>query len=301
MSLKHRKAGPAAQGKERQRACLIPRAMLQCRQRIKGNTGQPSRLTQGVRILIQIFISSCRSLLVYRSSSSSLPPPSYRRKRARLSVPSDSFNPSSRPGSVQESPDAKTTGSLSSRRSGKSTAETLRRATSSSAHAHVRNDLVIRPHSHIGSPSNTPYQYQIAVPSRPSLSQMSLPISALISPHAPSVTYSGKFHMHDPRKPAPIQSTPWSLSFPSRVESGQSRWEGTSWAERGGSPLCAWLFFIGFVIFPVWWVTWFIGVPQTRRLVDDAAEMGISGREKAVVLDDPQLEYGKSICDSCRW
>ena len=107
--------------------------------------------------------------------------------------------------------------------------------------------------------------------------------------------------MHDPRKPAPIQSTPWSLSFPSRVESGQSRWEGTSWAERGGSPLCAWLFFIGFVIFPVWWVTWFIGVPQTRRLVDDAAEMGISGREKAVVLDDPQLEYGKSICDSCRW
>jgi len=57
------------------------------------------------------------------------------------------------------------------------------------------------------------------------------------------------------------------------------------------------LFFIGFVVFPVWWVTWFIGVPQTRRLVDDAAEMGIPGREKAVVLDDPQLEYGKSICD----
>lgn len=50
MSLKHRKAGPAAQGKERQRACLIPRAILQCRQRIKGNTGQPSRLTQGCTV-----------------------------------------------------------------------------------------------------------------------------------------------------------------------------------------------------------------------------------------------------------
>ncbi|KAL9711256.1 hypothetical protein Ac2012v2_005796 [Leucoagaricus gongylophorus] len=227
---------------------------------------------------------------MHRSSSS------YHRKRARLSVPSDSFNPSSRPpstnaslGLVRESSDVKTTGSWSSKRSGKSAAETLRRAASSSTHAHARNDLVARSHSHIGStpPSNTLYLQQTAVLSRPSLSQMSLPISALISPHAPSVTYSGKYHMRDPRKPAPIQSTPWSLSFPSRIENDQNRWERTSWAERGGSPLCAWLFFIGFLVFPVWWATWLVGVPQTRRLVDDI----VAEREKAVVLDDPQVEY----------
>lgn len=95
--------------------------------------------------------------------------------------------------------------------------------------------------------------------------------------------------MRDPRKPAPIQSTPWSLSFPSRIENDQNRWERTSWSERGGSPLCAWLFFTGFLVFPVWWATWLVGVPQTRRLVDGI----VAEREKAVVLDDPQVEYGE--------
>ncbi len=292
MSLRRRNPDQAAQGKERQRVCLIPRATTQHRSR---NTGQPSHLTLGVRLFpsrVVCHIGSPKSLPVHRSSSS------YHRKRARLSVPSDSFNPSSRPpsmnaslGLVRESSDVKTTGSWSSKRSGKSAAETLRRAASSSTHAHARNDLVARSHSHIGStpPSNTLYLQQTAVLSRPSLSQMSLPISALISPHAPSVTYSGKYHMRDPRKPAPIQSTPWSLSFPSRIENDQNRWERTSWSERGGSPLCAWLFFTGFLVFPVWWATWLVGVPQTRRLVDDI----VAEREKAVVLDDPQVEHGE--------
>lgn len=95
--------------------------------------------------------------------------------------------------------------------------------------------------------------------------------------------------MRDPRKPAPIQSTPWSLTLPSRVDRDESRWDFRGWVERGGSPLHAWLFFAGFVIFPVWWISSFVGVPQTRRLEG-------SGVEKGVVLDDPQVEH-----DSRSW
>ncbi|KAF5360457.1 hypothetical protein D9756_004950 [Leucocoprinus leucothites] len=248
----------------------------------------------------------------HRSSTASLPPSSYHRKRARLSLPSDGSNPPSRPSSrnatlssVQESPNAKTTGSWSSKKSGRgSITETFRRAASASTstHAHARNDSWSRSHSQTGHgstpPTNTLYQQQSAAPSRRSLSQASIPISALISPHAPSIAHSGKFHMRDPRRPAPVRSTPWSLSFPSRVESGESRWERGSWVERGGSPLCSWLFFIGFVIFPMWWATWFVGVPKTRRL-DDGGETG--GREKGVVLDDPQVEYdARSWRKRCR-
>lgn len=86
--------------------------------------------------------------------------------------------------------------------------------------------------------------------------------------------------MRDPRKPPPIQTTPWSLSLPS---SG-----GGSWLERGGSPLHAWLFFVGFLIFPIWWVAAFVGIPRTRRL-------GGNEIEKGVVLDDPQVEFGECL------
>lgn len=114
-----------------------------------------------------------------------------------------------------------------------------------------------------------------------------MPLSALVSPHAPSVGRSSTFHMRDPRKPAPIQSTEWTLSFPSEGETG-SRWGWDGWVERGGSPLHAWLFFIGFVLFPLWWAAaLFISIPKTRRL-------GGNEVEKGVVLDDPQLEHGWS-------
>jgi hypothetical protein len=120
--------------------------------------------------------------------------------------------------------------------------------------------------------------------SRRSLSQTSIPgsipMSALISPHAPSIQGSSIFHMRDPRRPPPIQTTTWSLSLPS---SGSG-----SWLERGGSPLHAWLFFIGFLIFPIWWVAVFVGIPRTRRL-------GGNEVEKGVVLDDPQVEFGECL------
>jgi hypothetical protein len=127
------------------------------------------------------------------------------------------------------------------------------------------------------------YQQAHRDPSRrsPSMASVpgSIPMSALISPHAPSIPGSSVFHMRDPRKPPPIQSTPWSLSLPSSGGGG-------SWLERGGSPLHAWLFFVGFVIFPIWWVAAFVGIPRTRRL-------GGNELEKGVVLDDPQLEFGE--------
>lgn len=124
-------------------------------------------------------------------------------------------------------------------------------------------------------------------PSRRSLSQASIPISALVSPHAPSVTHNGTFHMRDPRKPGPIQSTPWTLSFPDHWQADESRWALHGWVARGGSPLHAWLFFFGFVCFPLWWAAAFIPIPKTRRL-------GGMDAEKGVILDDPQVEQGSS-------
>ncbi|KAF9453167.1 hypothetical protein P691DRAFT_629213, partial [Macrolepiota fuliginosa MF-IS2] len=181
----------------------------------------------------------------HRASASSVAPSSYRRKRARLSLPSssDGSNPPSRtPSRNAMAP-------------------------------HTRNTSWSRSHS--TPPAHAVYQSSQPTRSRRSLSQASIPISALISPHAPSVSNSGKFHMRDPRKPAPVQSTPWSLALPSEVESGQ------------GSPLCAWFFFVGFVLFPLWWIASFVGVPKTRRLDDTSA----GGVEKGVILDDPQVEY----------
>jgi hypothetical protein len=184
-------------------------------------------------------------------SSSSRAPSSYHRKRARLST-----TPESRPGSRAsvDARNATNTGSLSSK--------------GSSLHMPQ-------------APRPLPAAYH-RDSSRRSLSQASvpgsIPMSALISPHAPSIPGSSVFHMRDPRKPPPIQPTPWSLSLPSGG--------GGSWLDRGGSPLHAWLFFVGFLIFPIWWVAAFVGIPRTRRL-------GGNELEKGVVLDDPQVEFGQ--------
>lgn len=290
-------------GRGRRRSFQIPKGVRRL-PRSRRSIGRHLHPNRGVSVPVRTSVKGCPDFcffeflfLAHRASASSHAPSSYHRKRARLSVPSDSSNPPSRPSSrnatmssVQESPNAKSTGSWSSRKSAKSIAETLRRAASASTTpTHARNDSMSRSHSHTGSPSpgNAIYQHGPS-PSRRSLSQASIPISALISPHAPSITHSGTFHMRDPRRPAPVQITSWTLSFPSRMEDGESRWERGSWVERGGSPLCAWFFFIGFVVFPLWWIASFTGVPRTRRLPGGEA----GGREKGVILDDPQVEYG---------
>ncbi|TFK70527.1 hypothetical protein BDN72DRAFT_896331 [Pluteus cervinus] len=200
-------------------------------------------------------------------SSSSHAPSSYYRKRAKLSTESQN-----RPGSSgrAESSTAANTGSWSSRGSNSNAFTNIVGSPSGSSNHH---------HSR---PSSTTPQQRPA--SRRSLSQLSLPISALVSPHAPSVSRSSTFHMRDPRKPAPIQSTPWSLSFP--VSDGEHRaLDFRGWVDRGGSPLHAWFFFVGFVVFPLWWVAAILRVRQTRTIGGGEAEKG------AVVLDDPQLEH----------
>ena len=216
------------------------------------------------------------------SGSSAHAPSSFNRsKRVRLSEASEgrsSSRSASHVGSLptpnDSPPTAKTTGSWSSKGS--------------------HGPLSTSSHNYGYGPPSAPSASQAShynvqqqlPPSRRSLSQASIPISALISPHAPSIGRSGTFHMRDPRKPSPIQSTPWSLAFPSQVQTGEARWGWRGWVERGGSPLHSWLFFIGFILFPLWWIAAFLPIPRTRRL-------GGTDAEKGVTLDDPQVEHGK--------
>jgi len=54
------------------------------------------------------------------------------------------------------------------------------------------------------------------------------------------------------------------------------------------------LFFIGFILFPLWWAAAVLPTPKTRRL-------GGTDAEKAVMLDDPQVEHdAKSWRTRCR-
>ncbi|KAJ7630460.1 hypothetical protein FB45DRAFT_915554 [Roridomyces roridus] len=185
-------------------------------------------------------------------ASTHAPSSYHRQKRARLSTSSES-RPGSRDQSEVRADTAATVGSWASRKS------------------------IPRPHSRSQSVQSHTRAASVA-PSRRSLSQASIPISALISPHAPSIARSGHtFHMRDPHKLPRIQPTGWSLSWGSL-----GNWR--RWTEAGGSPLHAWLFFLGFVLFPVWWVASFLRVLRTRRL-------GKGEDDSQVVLDDPQLEF----------
>ncbi|KAF5319977.1 hypothetical protein D9611_011042 [Ephemerocybe angulata] len=217
------------------------------------------------------------------SGSSHAPSSFHRSKRVRTSLPPPDPHGSQRSAapSLGDSPNAKSTGSWSSKNSKASA-------------SHVGPYRSSRPPStkdvHAAG-SGAPRRSD----SRRSLSQASIPISAFMSPHAPSISRSSTFHMRDPRKPSRIQATPWTLSFPDEVQDGASKWALKGWTDRGGSPLHAWLFLIGFIIFPLWWLAGFaIPIPRTRRLESGDAEKG-------VVLDDPQVEHDyKSWRRRCR-
>jgi hypothetical protein len=183
----------------------------------------------------------------HRHGSMSRAPSSYRCKRARLSS-----GPSS---------DASHFGQ------GSSDSHTFvrppSRAASQAASAHSQ-----RPSAHTSAhtPVNRPS-------SRHSMSGASIPISALLSPHAPSISRSSTFHMRDPRRPPKkLAPTRWTLQFSEKYEPGS------------GSPIHAWLFFFGFIVFPLWWIASFWKTPETRRLMGE-------DQEKAVVVDDPQVEH----------
>ena len=133
-----------------------------------------------------------------------------------------------------------------------------------------------------GSAPHTPLE--AAHDRRRSLSQISIPLSALVTPHAPSIAPSGTFHMRDPRRPRRRLETAWTLRL-GRRGGGAAGGEDEG---EGGSPAHAWLFFVGFVLFPLWWLAAVLGTPETRVV-------GGEDREKAVTLDDPQIEFGASL------
>ncbi|KAI9451106.1 hypothetical protein BJY52DRAFT_1191230 [Lactarius psammicola] len=153
-----------------------------------------------------------------REHTNSLAPSSYHNKRARLSGPSPTPTPSN----------AHNTGTYSSR-----TSSRLARAPSSTRSAPA------------GSTGAGPPESASERERRRSVSQRSIPISALVTPHAPSI--------------------------------GRS-------SAKEGSPVQAWLFYIALVLFPLWWVGAVWRVPETRVV-------GGTDTEKAVPLDDPQIEF----------
>lgn len=182
-------------------------------------------------------------------------------KRARLSTYSPTPSPGhSRPSSSQQNgQNAATTGSWSSR-TGTLPPPLLKRPPS-----RAPSNRSTQP----PTPTNATHP-ESRRDRRRSISEVSIPISALITPHAPSISRSSTYHMRDPQRPPRIQSTPWSLRLRSQDEEG--------------SPVHAWCFFIGFILFPLWWVASFVPIPRTRRV-------GGTDTEKAVTLDDPQVEH----------
>ncbi|KAL0577244.1 hypothetical protein V5O48_004732 [Marasmius crinis-equi] len=274
-------------------------------------------------------------------ASGSSAPSSYTRKRARMGSPSpggimpsvgEGMSPhakdrrsDSRPPSRNDSQrNAGNTGSWSrASRTGGAPPQRTHSRLSQASQQHPRAPSRAASTSRHQGPSrqsNHPPGSPRASSRRGSISQASIPISALISPHAPSISTDARaatFHMRDPRKPPRVKTTPWSLSFPQtgqgerlalfhrvdiRSKIGLSR-EGNraredeegqrdhttqlvGWTESGGSPLHSWLFFIGFILFPVWWVAAIIGIPKTRRI-------GGGQEEKKMTLDDPQVEHGE--------
>lgn len=191
----------------------------------------------------------------------------YQRKRVRLSTPSPARDQadSSRPSTSQN---AANTGSWS-RKNTTSPPPLLHRAASRAAS--TRSTQPPTPtNASVAHSHNLPNESR-RTERRRSISEMSIPISALVAPHAPSVSRSSTYHMRDPRRPPRIRPTSWTLHFRSEDEEA--------------SPFHAWCFFIGFILFPLWWIASFLPIPKTRQV-------GGTDTEKAVTLDDPQVEHG---------
>jgi hypothetical protein len=172
----------------------------------------------------------------------SLAPSSFHNnKRARLSGPS--------PSPVPPNTNAHNSGTYSSRASSRARAPSSTRSGTAA------------PHDNLSERER-----------RLSLSQRSIPISALVTPQVPSIgRASSAYHMRDPRRPPRHMETGWALRFRT--------------VEEEGSPVHAWLFYLGLVLFPLWWIGIVWRVPQTRVV-------GGTDTEKAVPLDDPQIEFG---------
>jgi hypothetical protein len=128
-------------------------------------------------------------------------------------------------------------------------------------------------HSRTGTTGTTRSERRTSI-----LTNASIPVSAIVSPHAPSLSTRGAggwYHMRDPQRPT-TTPTSWTPTLSSKVD-GQ---------RVGGSPVHCWLFLVGFILFPAWWIASVLGVPNTRTL-NEEGEKG-----QRVVVDDPQIERG---------
>ena len=214
----------------------------------------------------------------HESESSSHAPSSYHRKRVRLSATATPTPSPSRPGSSSQNPNStnnNNTGSWS-RRNAPSPIPGhlhLHRSTSRATSTRSNSNQQGPPTPASSSQDVNHGGRRTLSEKRRSMSELSIPISALIAPHAPSISRSSTYHMRDPRRPPAVQPTPWGLRFDAPDEEG--------------SPIHAWFFFVGFILFPLWWVAAFLPIPKTRRV-------GGTDTEKAVTLDDPQVEHGMS-------
>ncbi|TCD65818.1 hypothetical protein EIP91_002168 [Steccherinum ochraceum] len=154
----------------------------------------------------------------HHESESSHAPSSYYRKRVRLSATTPTPSPS-RPGS---------SGNTDSIRAGPSPIP-------GHIHLHRTGSRATSTRSHNqGPPTPTSsrhdsHNHRNTAERRHSMSEMSIPISALIAPHAPSISRSSTYHMRDPRRPPAVRPTSWGLHFKTDDEDG--------------SPLHAWFFF----------------------------------------------------------
>lgn len=77
--------------------------------------------------------------------------------------------------------------------------------------------------------------------------------------------------MRDPRKPPRRRPVGWRLRLKT--------------FEDDGSPFPAWAFWFGFFMPVLWFIASFWRMPRTRTVGTDT--------EKAIVVDDPQVERGK--------
>lgn len=198
------------------------------------------------------------------SNNSSQAPSSFSnksRKRVRLSSTPMISPDHSRPTSATHSP---TSGDLNPNTSWSSKGSS--RATSG-----IHSQAPSRATSHrtmSAGPSTAPSRHQ----KTRSISQASIPLSAIVSPRAPSIDRLSQYHMRDPRKPR-RRPVGWGLRMGS--------------AEDEGSPVHAWCFWLGLLLPPLWWYASFAPIPCTR-----VVGIGTDAAEKGIQVDDPHVERG---------
>ncbi|KAI0088596.1 hypothetical protein BDY19DRAFT_890794 [Irpex rosettiformis] len=196
-------------------------------------------------------------------SEPSRAPITYQHKRVRLSSQSPASTPShSRPGSLQHAAPSFTDSPLY-RLSNPPPSPAIRAISRATSTRSMQPSAVATSNP---APSLTDSRRE----RRRSVSEISFPIGAIVSPQPPSISRSSAYHMRDPRRPPRTHSTPWTPHLKS--------------VDDEASPIHAWLFYVSFILFPLWWIASFLPIPRTRVV-------GGSDTEKAVPLDDPQIEH----------